>query len=313
MIPRYIFFGTPFFAAELLRFLCDQGLPPLALVTQPDRPKGRSLQLTPSPAKEVGEGRGIPILQPEKASEEPFLEQLRTLKADLFLVVAYGQILSQRLLDIPPLGCVNLHASLLPKYRGAAPIQRCLMAGERETGVVLQKMVRRLDAGAVLKVAKCNVPEEITFGELERQLLELSKPIVAEFLKGCQGNFPAAVEQEESLATYAAKIEAADTEIDWKRGARGVHDQIRALSPRPGAWCWIEVGGERRRMKILKSRVVREGNFSSDRGKIFVSGEGRVSTGEGEVEWLKIQPEGKREMGFSEWVRGVKGEICVVL
>lgn len=191
MKNRIVFFGTPSFAAEVLSFLVERSVPIVAVVTQPDRPKGRSQQIAPSPVKELSLKKAphIPILQPEKASEESFLQKLIELKADLFVVVAYGQILSQKLLDIPPLGCINIHASLLPKYRGAAPMQRCLMAGEKETGIAIQKMVRQLDAGDVIATAKIPIPPDMTHGELEEKLCSAAKPLLLPSSKNMKTEF----------------------------------------------------------------------------------------------------------------------------
>ena len=161
---RIVFFGTPHFAAEVLDSLIESGVEIAAIVSQPDRPKGRSLQISPTPVKEVAAKKApfIPIFQPEKSSNPEFLEELKKLQADLYVVVAFGQILPQKLLDIPRLGCINVHASLLPKYRGAAPIQRSLLQGDKETGIAIQKMVKELDAGDVLRVEKIPIPEEMT-------------------------------------------------------------------------------------------------------------------------------------------------------
>src|SRR5262249_36053283 len=161
-----VFFGTPSFAAEILHSLIEHKVPIVAIVTQPDRPKGRSLQVIPSEVKTIAEQHlpDVPIFQPEKASNAAFLAELKALPADLYVVVAFGQILPQSLLDIPKLGCINIHASLLPKYRGAAPMQRSLMHGDKHTGVAIQKMVRELDAGDVIAVSKIDVAEETTLG-----------------------------------------------------------------------------------------------------------------------------------------------------
>lgn len=299
---KIVYFGTPHFATEVLRDLLDRGVNIVAVVTQPDRPKGRSLQLTPSPVKSLALERGIPVFQPEKASQEPFLQELSVLKADLYVVVAFGQILSQKLLDIPPLGCVNVHASLLPKYRGAAPIQRCLIAGESETGIAIQKMVRQLDAGDIIATAKISIPIEMTFGELEEELISLAKPLLFQVIQQYKKGIPPAIPQDPSLVTYASKIEMEEGQVQWNRPAQEIHNLIRAFSPRPGAWCWIEAGGQRKRLKIQRTEISKR---SGAPGQLLDS-EGVVACGEGSLKLLEVQPEGKKVMKTADWLRGQK-------
>jgi methionyl-tRNA formyltransferase len=302
---KIIYFGTPFFAAEVLRYLLDQGVEVVAVVTQPDRPKGRSLQLTASPVKTLITERAlkIPILQPEKASQESFLEELFQLKANLFVVVAFGQILPQKLLDIPPLGCINVHASLLPKYRGAAPIQRCLMAAEEETGISIQKMVRQLDAGDVIAESKISLSKEITFGELEQELIQLTGPLLLDVIHQYKNGIPNARPQDSSQVTYASKIELEEGEINWTLPADTIHNLIRAFSPKPGAWAWIQMGEEKKRLKILRSSVV-----SVELSKAVSPGAwmtpGVVYCGKNALKLIEVQLEGKKVMRADDWLRG---------
>jgi methionyl-tRNA formyltransferase len=302
---RIIFFGTPEFAASILRFLLDAKVEVAAVVTQPDRPKGRSLEVTPSPVKSVVQERrlNIPVLQPQKASEIDFLNHLKILQADLYVVVAFGQILPQSLLDLPPKGCINIHTSLLPKYRGAAPIQRCLLNGEKETGVAIQKMVKQLDAGDVIATAKLEVPLTMNFGELEKELCELSKPLLLLVLKQYENGIPPAEPQNHSLTTYAAKISVEEAEIQWAKSALEIHNQVRAFSPRPGAWCWVQMpNGEKKRVKILRTSVA---EHSGSVGTLL-SNKGIVACGQGALQILEIQPEGKKAMSAEDWLRGFR-------
>ena len=305
---KIVFFGTPLFAADLLRYLIEHHVSVVGVVTQPDRPKGRSLHLTPSPVKETVLEKipNIPLFQPLKASEEGFLDSLRRLEADLYVVVAYGQILSQKLLAIPPFGCINVHASLLPKYRGAAPIHRVLMAGEKETGIAIQKMVRQLDAGDVIATSKIEIPEEMNFAELEAGLCALAKPLLLSVIHAYEKGIPDAAPQDHALATYASKIELEEGMIDWNRPAGEIHNLVRAFSPRPGAWCWVESAGEKKRLKILKTEVV---CFTENRqeqpGGLFPSSE-IVACGQDALRLIEVQPEGKRAMSASDWLRGQK-------
>lgn len=297
---KIVYFGTPTFAAEILRHLLNNQVEVVAVITQPDRPKGRSLLLTPSPVKILAQERNISVLQPEKASDPNFLHELSLLKADLFVVVAFGQILSQKLLDIPPLGCINVHASLLPKFRGAAPIQRSIMAGDTETGVAIQKMVRQLDAGDVIAVSKTEIGPDMTSGELELKLIELSKPLLLTVIREYERRIPAAEPQNPSLVTYASKIELEEGEICWNRNSQEIHNLIRAFSPRPGAWCWIQLGEERKRLKILRTqRVEAEGSPGT-----LISHHGIIACGQGAIKLIDIQPEGKKVMKAADWLRG---------
>lgn len=298
---KIVYFGTPSFAAEVYRYLYQHGVSISAVVTQPDRPKGRSLQVSFSPVKQavLELSPNIPIFQPQKASDEFFLNELETLGANLFVVVAYGQILSQKLLSLPPLGCINVHASLLPQYRGAAPIQRCLLAGETKTGIAIQKMVRQLDAGDVIATSEVMIPQEMTFGELEHKLCEVSKALLFEVLARYENGVPEAAPQDHSHATFAPKIELEEGEIHWERDANSIHNLIRAFSPRPGAWCWIEPG--LKRLKVLKSLVV---DRSGKPGTIL-DRNGLIACGSKSILLLEVQPEGKKAMSAADWLRGV--------
>jgi len=301
MKQSIVFFGTPPFAASLLRFLHEHKISIDAIVTQPDKERGRSLQVLPSAVKALALELGLkcPIFQPEKASEESFLHLLEKLGTPLYVVVAYGQILTQRLLSIPSKGCINVHASLLPKYRGAAPIQRALLAGDEESGVCIQKMVRKMDAGDVIATAKVIIPPEMTFGELEAALCETSKNLLLGVLAAYEKGIPSASSQEENLVTFAPKIEPQETEIQWTNPAKIIHNQIRAFSPRPGAWSWLEK--DKRRIKILRTRVVPGAGAPG----MILSKEGLVACGEGALELLEVIPEGKRAMAGKDWLRGM--------
>lgn len=301
MKSRVVFFGTPYFAADILRYLISCHVPIVGIVTQPDRPKGRTLALSSSPVKEaaLSLSLNVPIFQPIKASEESFLQDLAALHADLYVVVAYGQILSQKLLSLPPLGCINVHASLLPKHRGAAPMQRSILAGDNETGVAIQKMVKQMDAGDVIATAKVQIPKEMTLGELEERLREASKPLLLNVLQAFDDGIPNATPQDHSLATYAAKIDPAEGEIDWNQPAEKIHCLIRAFSPRPGAWCWLESNSKK--MKILRADLV-----ESSHGKPgeVISRDGIVACGQASLRLIEVQPEGKKAMAWADWLRG---------
>lgn len=297
---KIVFFGTPFFAEKILEALLDEGIEPIALVTQPDRPRGRSLKRSASAVKAflLNRGSHIPIYEPEKAREESFLEELRLLKPDLLIVVAYGQILPKKLLEIPKLGAINIHASLLPKYRGAAPMQRALMAGEKKTGISIQKMVYKMDAGDVLVEKEVKIDPDMTLQELEKKLIEEARPLLIELLRK-KDFLSAGVAQKESLVSFAPKITPEETQIFWNLPAKQIHDLIRGLSPKPGAWSWFWENGVRKRVKILRSKKTDSqgpaGGFSPKREVFCKTGALRL---------IEVIPEGKRAMSGESWLRG---------
>ena len=301
---KIIFFGTPPFAAQILQYLISHNVSVSAIVTQPDRPKGRNLESTPSAVKQILLQTNFKsvLMQPEKASEPQFLHELESLHADLFVVVAYGQILSQKLLAIPKLGCINVHASLLPRYRGAAPIQRCLLNGDNDTGISIQKMVYQLDAGDVIDEAKITIPPEMTYGELQQALCDLAKPLLLSVINKYRDGIPPGRAQDPNLVTMASKIKPEDTEIHWNQNAFYLHNLVRALSPRPGAWCWIE-NKERKRLKILRTRT---SSSSGLPGSLisFQKESCLVAAQTGSLELLEVQPEGRKVMTIAEWIRG---------
>ncbi len=302
---KLLFFGTPDFAAVLLSDLLSRHFEILTVVTQPDRPKGRSGLPTPSEVKELALQKGLPVLQPEKSSDPNFLEELKKYPADLYVVIAFGQILPQKLLDLPPLGCINVHASLLPKYRGAAPMQRCLMDGVSKTGVSIQKMVKQLDAGDVIAETKIEVPLDMNLAKLKRSLIEASKPLLASVIHSFEKGIPPSHPQDPAKVTFAPKINPEECQIDWKKPALEIHNQVRALSPRPGAWCWVEIDGVKKRLKILStSPVSSQGNllqFEPQKALIYCGSEA--------IALKEVQPEGKKAMAATDWLRGIKGQV----
>lgn len=309
---KVVFFGTPQFAADLLKALIAHRIDLVGVVTKPDRPQGRSEKSMPSEVKQMALKLlpGVPLWQPESSSSEDFFQALSPLKADLFVVVAYGELIKQRMLDLPALGCINVHASLLPKYRGAAPIQRSIIAGETETGITIMQMVRKMDAGDIIKTVKVPIGTETTYGELEAALcLAAEAPlleVLAEYAKGIRPeHFP----QDETKATFAGKIELADCQIDWQRSAKDIHNLIRGVNPHPGAWCYVHIKGARKRLKITKSTCVPalSGEPTMPSGTIFPSAQGQlqVACGHGKLALLELQLEGKRKMGVDEFLRGI--------
>lgn len=306
---KIVFFGTPPFAANVLDYLIQHGAKIIAVVTKPDKPQGRNLIPSPSAVKElcIKNYPAIPILQPVKVSTEEYQKKLEDLHADLFVVVAYGEIIKQNILDVPKYGSINVHASLLPKYRGAAPIHRAIIEGEVETGVSIMEVVLALDAGAVLHVKKTPIHPDMTLGELEKQLEIVGSLALKETLDDFQNKFKKKQEQDHSSATYAAKIMTEDCRVDFSKKAVDIHNLVRGVTPYPGAWCMIKMPGDQdaKRLKIKKTALHKD-RLSRQSGEIVSFGKDGwvVSTGEGCIELLEIQLEGKKACSGVEFARG---------
>jgi methionyl-tRNA formyltransferase len=304
---KIIFFGTPQFAAQVLDKLMEHKLNIVAVVTKPDRPKGRSNECIPTPVKQVGLAQipPLPIYQPEIVSAPDFAPILAAFEADVFVVVAYGEILKQHLLDMPRLGCINLHASLLPKFRGAAPIHRSIVDGETETGVTIMHMVKKMDARDIIKTAAEPIGPDTNCGELEEALCEKGADLLIEVLREFEQGIIRRTPQDHALVTYAAKVELEDGEVLWTSSAQKMHNRVRGLTPHPGAWCFVTVRGEKKRLKIIKTRL--EPNMSGEAGEILSYGKDGivVACGNEALRILEIQLEGKRRMTADEFSKGL--------
>lgn len=311
---RILFFGTSAFAAYILSFLVKNSFDIVAVVTQPDRPRGRNLQPSFSPVKEIALASGLPVLQPEKVSMPENVELIKEYNPDLFIVVAYGEIIKKALLDVPRLGPYNIHASLLPKYRGAAPIQRCLMDGEEKTGINIIEMTPQMDAGDVVASAEIPIPPEMTFGELEKGLCELACTLTCKFLKEIEEGVLHKHPQDHTRATFAPKLQPQDERIDWNQSANALHNRIRALSPRPAAWCPIYFGGAEKRLKIKRARIAAEGKQDLAAGTVLISDKHRciIACKEGALELLEVQMEGKKSMPIAEFLKGLHQPIVLI-
>jgi methionyl-tRNA formyltransferase len=306
---RVVFFGTPLIAAHVLEYLLQQGVNVVAVISKPDRPKGRSGTPVSTPVKEITQllRPDLPVHQPELVSAPEFADVLKVYEADLFVVVAYGEIIKKHLLEMPRRGCINLHVSLLPKYRGAAPIQRCLLAGERETGVTIMHMVRQMDAGDIIQQVVVPIGPETTFGELEQTLCEVGKQALLDVICAFETGEPPRTPQDHAQATLAPKLELEDCEIQWTKPAQELHNLVRGVNPYPGAWCYVMVRGEKKRLKISRTRVVQSGeaepgtvlNLDQMKGNLI------IATGKGALELLEVQLEGKKSMTSEELTRGV--------
>lgn len=305
---KVVFFGTPPFAAFILEALLAAEVEVVGVVSRPDKSKGRSGTPSPTPIKQFLflKAPEIPLFQPEKCSTPEFAEQLKQLQADLFVVVAYGEIIKQEILDIPRLGCINIHASLLPKLRGAAPIQRAIINGEKETGITIMHMVKKMDAGEM--IATCQVPigPDMTFGELEKAMMEAAAPLLLQVMKELELGTAKSEPQDESRVTFAQKIELEDCEIDWNRPAQQIHDLIRGVNPYPGAWAFLTLKGEKKRVKIFRGRIsgfdnegLAPGTIMSDKTNF------KIACADGFIDVLELQVEGKKAMSAVEFLRGI--------
>lgn len=304
---RIVFFGTPLFAARVLRYLLEQQIQVAAVVTKPDRPQGRSGQSVSSAVKQVALSQIPPmaILQPESTKEPEFAQQLSRFEADLFVVVAFGEIIRENLLNMPKIGCINLHASLLPKYRGAAPIQRSIINGEKESGVTIMHMAKKMDAGDIISTVKVAIGPETSYGELEEQLCTAGAPLLLQAIHDLEKGIAKRHAQDHEAATYAAKLELEDCQIDWTQSAESIHNLIRGVTPHPGAWCLVELKGQPKRLTILQAQRVAQAG-AHPKQLLFTNQEGiAVACGHNSLLIKQLKLEGKKAMNAAEFFRGV--------
>lgn len=306
---RVVFFGTPLFAAHVLEYLLEHKVDVVAVISKPDKAKGRSGSPVPTPVKTtaLAHDPSLPVFQPELVSDPAFSDILKQFDADLFVVVAYGEIIRQHLLDMPHKGCINLHGSLLPKYRGAAPIQRSIIDGESETGVTIMHMVRKMDAGDMISKVVIPISSEMTYGELELALCEVGKKALLDVIQGFEEKTPQSTPQDSTQATLAPKIELEDCEINWSLSARALHNLVRGVNPFPGAWCYVFVKGEKKRLKIGRTKIVpcEQAKAGTLLNPHQTKGNLLIATGDQALELLEVQLEGKKNMTSEELMRGI--------
>lgn len=300
--------GTPDFAVFSLKALCDNGYKPTAVLSQPDKPKGRGNKLQPTPVKAFAEACGIPVYQPKTLRDEAFDSLLCELDPEVIVVVAYGKILPKSVLDYPKYGCVNVHGSLLPKYRGAAPMQRAIMDGEAVTGITTMLMNEGLDTGDMLLVRELPLLESYNFEDVHDGLAAMGADLLLETLKGLEDGTVTPTPQPEDGATYAAKIEKAELFCDFSMTAREMHNKIRGLSPVPLAYT-VNAAGQR--IKLVATEVVSKDGENAEYGKVLSlsdkgSGSIVVSCGCGSIAITSLVPEGKGRMSAAEFIRGRK-------
>ncbi len=306
-VIRTLFLGTPEFARyHLEHLLKDTHYNVVGVVSQPDRPKGRKLALTPSPVKELALAQSIPVFTPQKASDSDFIEQVKKLNAEVAIVVAYGQILRPAFLELFPSRVVNIHGSILPKLRGAAPIQRTLMNDDREGGVSLQVMVEKLDAGPIIGLRKLQISQDINAKELHDALMPLGADLLhIELMDYLRGNL-SPILQDEAKVTLAPKISPAEEKIDWNKTANAIHNQVRGLALQGGAY--TQLNGKR--FKIHQTQLAPSNKSKLSQGTAEVSpatGNILISCGNNEqIEALIVQPEGKSKMSAADFVKGLQ-------
>ena len=299
---RIIFMGTAELSCASLERLA-QNFSVAAVVTQPDKPKGRDLKLTPSPVKVLAEKLNLPVLQPLKARDEQFISQLRELKPDLIVVVAYGQILPQAILDLPKFGCVNVHTSLLPKYRGAAPIQWAIADGEAETGVTIMKMDAGLDTGPILSTRRTPILPADDSQILHDRLAQLGAELLIETIPDyVVGKIPPQPQPADG-STYAAKIRKEDGQIDWHQPAEKIWNRLRAFMPWPGAFSFLQAEPKLQLLKIWKAEVVEK---SGTAGEILTADKAGIVVGCGQnaLRILELQREGGKRLTAEQFLIG---------
>jgi len=295
--PNIIFAGTPEFAVASLKALVEAGKPPCAVLTQPDRPAGRGKRLMESPVKTFALRQGIEVLQPTTLRDDETVAQLTSLQPDIVIVAAYGLILPQNVLDIPHAGCLNVHASLLPRWRGAAPIQAAILAGDEQTGVCLMSMQAGLDCGPVYASESVSISEHETAGELHDRLASSGAALLIQHLDDIVAARLTAMPQEEALASYAAKIKSADAAIDWQQSAAVLERMVRAYNPVPGAWFMLED----KRIKCWRAK--RAAGADAPAGTIVAAGQNGilVACGDGALCIESLQRPGKRAVTAGEF------------
>lgn len=305
---KILFMGTPDFAAGSLKSLIAAGYEIGAVVTQPDRPKGRSGKPVFSPVKEVALQAGIPVFQPEKIKRPEETARLLEYPADIYVIAAFGQILSKEILEQPRLGCINVHASLLPRYRGASPIQRVILDGEKSTGITIMQMNEGLDTGDILYTKSIDLAPDETFETLHDRLMVLGGEALTEALPLIEAGKLTPVKQDDSLSCYAPLIKKEDGLIDWKRSSDEIYSQIRAFNPWPGAFTY----SSGRMLKIWEAQPV---SGSGRPGEILGTDKDSftVACGSGAMKILSLQPEGKKRMETSAYLLGNKTESGMCL
>lgn len=305
---RIVFMGTPEFAVPSLRALCEHGYEVAGVFTQPDRPRGRGNRLSPSPVKEYALSQGIPVFQPEKIRRDG-VDDLRALAPDLCVTAAFGQILSQEILDIPPMGSVNVHASLLPRHRGSAPINWAILQGDRQAGVTTMMMARGIDTGDMLLAAATDILPGETAGELTLRLSGIGASLLLDTLRGMADGSVKPIPQDEARMTYDPMLTKQMGIIDWTEPAQAIVNRIHGLNPWPGCSTAIQGG----RMKLLRAKVAGGSGAPGEILSADVKDGLVIACGEGAVEIVQLQAPGGKPMGARDYLRGHALTVGTVL
>lgn len=308
---KIVFMGTPDFAVGTLQALVESGKHEIvAVITQPDRPKGRGQKMLMTPVKEYALSQNLPVYQPNKVKTTEFVEELRAMQPEIIVVAAFGQLLNKEILTLPPHGCVNVHASLLPKYRGAAPIHYAIMQGEKESGVTIMQMDIGMDTGAMLSKVIVPIDDEMTMGELHDELKARGAKLLVETLDAIALGTAKAEPQNDAEATYAKLLYRSLEKIDWNKSAQQLHNLVRGFNPSPGAFTQLPNGKILKIWKtiIVDSKLALAGTVTAITKKGFV-----VACGDGALEVLEVQPESKKRMEAKVFCNGHGVELGTVL
>ena len=300
MALRIVFMGTPDFAVPVLAEIVGQGHEVVGVYTRAPAQAGRGMEMRPSPVHQAATRFGLPVHTPKNFRAEDECTALAALAPDLIVVVAYGVILPQRILDIPPLGCVNVHASLLPRWRGAAPIQRAIMAGDTETGIAIMKMEAGLDTGPVGMIEKVTITPDMNAGELHDLLSRRGADALGRSLAALSRGMLAFTPQPDEGITYAHKINNEEARMDWTLPAQSLHNHVRGLSPFPGAFCMMDGAKGPERLKILRTTMA---TGAGQPGEVL-NQHGLIACGEGALRLLEVQKSGAKPMKIDEFLRG---------
>lgn len=312
---KAVFMGTPKFAVpslDALRKYCDVSL----VVTQTDKPKGRGKMMQSPPVKLYADEHGIPCIQPQTLKDEEIINILTEQNADIFVVVAYGKILPKAVLDIPPMGCINVHGSLLPEYRGAAPMQRSLIDGKNQTGITTMYMAQGLDTGDMLLKQAVRISPNMTYGELSEIMSDVGAQLLIQTIKGLKNNTIVPEKQSDEMATYAKKIEKSELKIDFSRSSSEIHNLIRGVYPSLSAYTYIETSKGMKMLKLARTEYSDE-NTGKPAGQVVMcddkSSQIKIACGKGTLTVYEVIPEGKGKMSSADYIRGRQIKVGDIL
>ena len=314
---KVIFMGTADFGGPVLEKLADNKENKIAVITQPDRPQGRGRKILPPPIKKIALNKGLEVFQPENINDEDSIKRIKEFNPDIILVVAYGQILSSHILNIPKISCINIHGSLLPKYRGAAPINRAIINGEKETGITFMFMKEKVDAGEIIFQEKIDILADETYGELYYRLSDLGAEALPKLLEKIESGKIERIPQDNKLATFARKMNKEDGKIDWSDKGERVYNLIRGTIPYPGAFTYYQD----RKLKITRARFLDDYQDEADTdspkpGRVAKTEKDAIlisTGGKGIIKILKLIPAGSKELTANQFVNGYKIKVGEVL